>query len=155
MAQFVLSPGITPVIAEITVLGFLLSIGIAGILSSSFHRNYIFALVLAIDGILVSAFKVMTDYADYTDLVTSLSGIASAVLLIALTAHSARKKSALNIGVRILAIMLALITLVLGLRKLNADFYDPFDLTLSCALILVGLCLITKATFRSGMERNI
>ncbi|MHB1907546.1 MAG: hypothetical protein ACYCQJ_01595 [Nitrososphaerales archaeon] len=128
--NFVFSPGITPLIADLTVFGFILTLGVAFI----FFRGQVVYYVIGVDTILIASFKFATDYFDFLDALLSIIAILVSIFLIL----QMRRPS-------IVSIIIGLLAIGLGVWKVHGDFFDPFDLVLSSASILIGLVLLKWA----------
>ncbi|MHB1869141.1 MAG: hypothetical protein ACYCPP_09385, partial [Nitrososphaerales archaeon] len=128
MSGFNLSPGITPFIADIAILGLVLSFGLAAFLSRRSGLRPAL-LVLGIDSVLVSVFKLYTDYADFWDALLAMIILIEALFVIQLGSRKSKLQSGLT---RKLALVFGILGLVLSADKILSDFYDPFDLLLSC-----------------------
>ena len=113
------------------------SLGVAAALS----RKNSFAIywVLGIDALAVSLFKVYTDLFDFWDVVLALFVVFESVLLFL---ACFRGSSFLGLGVRALSVFLALLSILFSLLKIAFDFYDPFDVLLSCLGIIAGLSIL-------------
>ena len=137
MTGFNLSPGITPFITDVALIGVVVSLGFAAVLS----RKNSFAIywVLGIDSLAVSLFKVYTDLFDFWDLVLALFVVFESVLLFL---ACFRGSSFLRLGVRAFSVVLALLSISFSILKISFDFYDPFDVLLSCLGIIAGFSIL-------------
>jgi|GEM_PF-1671037 hypothetical protein len=141
-APFRLSPGITPRIVDATILGFLLSFGLAVALAS----KKIAAYVLGGDTIILASFKLFTDYGDFRDAITALAGLTSAILLIIASISKPLDKGWSRVFLSILIALVAFGTISLSVLKALNDFYDPFDLTLACSSMVCVAFLVKTFT---------
>ena len=127
MSDFVLSPGITPLITEVAILGFVLSYGVA---SAIHFRNWRISpslMVLAIDTLAIGTFKIYTDYFDFWDLLLSL-----VIMTESLAVLGFRLKGPLNRSLSSIGAAIGIIGVLFSVDKIVFDFYDPFDLLLAC-----------------------
>jgi len=154
MSGFNLSPGITPFITDIAILGFVVSFGLAAFLSrrSGLRPSL---LILGIDSVLVSVFKLYTDYADFWDALLAVIILIEALFVI----QSGSRKPKLRSGfTRKLALVFGIVGLVLSADKILSDFYDPFDLLLSCQGVLCAFAIfeerLAKSSLPLGINRN-
>jgi preprotein translocase subunit Sss1 len=137
-SSFRLSPGITPQIVDTTILGFIMSFGLAVALAPKKVAGFI----LGGDTIILAAFKLWTDYSDFRDAATALAGFTSAALLIIANASKPLNK---NWSTALLVSLIGLVafgTISLSVLKAISDFYDPFDLTLSCSSLVCVVFLL-------------
>ena len=128
--NFVSSPGITPLVAELIVFGFIVTLGISII----FFKDQVAYYVLGVDTILIASFKFATDYLDFLDALLFIIAILASIFVIL----QIRRPS-------IVSIIIGLLAIVLGAWKVHGDFFDPFDLVLALASILAGLVLLKWA----------
>lgn len=140
MQNFVSSPGITPLITDLVILGLLLSLGLIRITFSSNQDSALtFSFVLGIDTVVISLIKIITDYYDLGDLALSVIAMVSAMSVVIFEI----RKPAGRFFV-IPSIVLGLFAILFGVGKILRDFYDPFDLGLACCMVLLGALLIKR-----------
>ncbi len=121
MSDFVLSPGITPLIAEVAVA----IVPLALLTGYAFGRGRGLGLGFAAVLLGLSAFKLYTDWFDPYDVIVAVGGIFGGLLV----AQSVRRGPPLRRGA--LRIPIAVVLAIVGLYKIRADFFDPYDLELS------------------------
>ena len=130
-AEFMLSPGITPLLTDLFVLEFPLAAGIA----YGLRGGRGFELILALNLFVLGLIKLATDYTDLPDLPVAFAGIVGgAWWLAAVVAPSVRPSAHPGWG----AVGGAVIGAIGGIKILR-DFYDPFDLLLAVLALVVGL----------------
>lgn len=135
MAGFSLSPGITPFITDFVILIVVLSIGLSVIGSGGKWTS----ITLGLDSLALSLFKIYTDYFDPWDtLLAFLIAMESVVLIATL---NSKNRTDFH---RAIYLSLSLPVVFLSLYKVVSDFYDPFDLLLSCLGIVCGFAIISS-----------
>jgi hypothetical protein len=139
MSGFNLSPGITPLITDVAFAGFALSFGICFALFQKSHPRAIF-IALGIDSIALSVFKIYTDYLDFWDVVLSVFILTEGLMTLSVPALENR-----SILLRLGIYVVVGLGIAFSLYKVLSDFYDPYDLLLSCCGIVCGIA-IAKAT---------
>jgi len=140
MSGFNLSPGITPFITDIAILCFVISFGLAAFLS---RRSGVrpSLLILGIDSVLVSVFKLYTDYTDFWDALLAVIILIEAIFVI----QSGSRKLTLQSGLTTkLGLVFGILGIVLSADKILSDFYDPFDLLLSCQGVLCAFAILEE-----------
>jgi hypothetical protein len=137
MQNFVTSPGITPLVTDLTILGFVLSLMLAIMVRSTDQAHAIY-YVLGMDTVAISLIKIITDYYDLGDLILSCGALAAGLSVVLLKLNKSRRQ--LSLPLTILGIFAA----ALGTIKVLRDFYDPFDLVLACCTILVGALILKQ-----------
>ena len=151
MSDFNLSPGITPFITDVAILGFVLSFGLAAFLSRKSGLRPAL-LVLGVDSVLVSVFKLYTDYTDFWDALLAVIILIEALFVIQLGASKPNLQWGLT---RNLALVIGILGLVLSADKIVSDFYDPFDLLLSCQGILCALGIVEERFAKRAPLRSV
>jgi len=136
MSAFVLSPGITPELADAFVIELPIAVGIGYLLA----RRTGFAFAFALNALVLGTLKVVTDYGDLPDVLIALGALASGATWAIL---SIRGRSSAR-AARAWCAVLGVGTLVAGLVKLR-DFYDPFDLLLADCAVVSGLAVALYA----------
>jgi hypothetical protein len=140
MQNFVSSPGITPLITDLVILGLLLSLGLIRITFSSNQDSALtFSFVLGIDTVVISLIKIITDYYDLGDLALSVIALVSAMSVVIFEFRKSARRHFV-----IPSIVLGLFAILFGVGKILRDFYDPFDLVLACCMVLLGALLIKR-----------
>lgn len=138
MDQFVLSPGITPFVTDVTLLAF------AGLLGLGYLLRGGLGLLggLAVDGVAMAVYKLATDLPDpYDDAVSIAALLLAAILLASLLRGRLPGRSGLWTAVGIVGAVVAA-------SKVLSDFYDPWDLLLAIDLGLVGMYLAVPSVRR-------
>lgn len=136
MSGFNLSPGITPFITEMAIIGFALTFGLTAIYSKAPSKA--FYLAVGLNALALSVFKIYTDYFDFWD---AFLGLIIATEAIVLIVGRLRVPSNWNRGARLIATILVAIVISLSVYKILSDFYDPYDVLLSCLGILGGAAI--------------
>jgi hypothetical protein len=132
VSNFLLSPGITPELADTFVVLVPLVVGLGYLLGK--RRG----LELAFSGfaVILGGIKLYTDYVDLPDAVVAVLAILGGLLwgLLATGALPAGR------GARLAGSVLAPLLVVVGAVKLR-DFYDPFDILLADCAVVAGVAL--------------
>jgi hypothetical protein len=131
MSDFLLSPGITPLLTDTALVLFLSAIGAGAALGG--RRGFVLGLGVA--GTLVGAIKLYTDWADLKDDLIALVAIA-AVLYWAIATERPTARTGFPRGLAYAGAVVAILT---GLYKTGGDFYDPFDLLVAFSALLAGI----------------
>jgi peptidoglycan/LPS O-acetylase OafA/YrhL len=142
MSNFLLSPGITPELADVFVIAVPLAVGFGYLLAG--RRGFELAVSLA--AIVLGGIKLYTDYQDLPDVAVALAAILGGALW-ALRSNGFLPQSR---GMRIAGAVVGAAAVLVGVVKLR-DFYDPFDLLLADTTILSGAALWLYA--RRGLPR--
>ncbi len=132
MSGFLLSPGITPELTDIFVVELPLAVGLGYLLG----RRYGFEVLFALNAVALGAVKWYTDYFDLPDVAVALAAIVGGALWLATLVERVPANRARRTAFSVLAPIFALV----GAVKL-LDFYDPFDILLADAVIVVAVAL--------------
>lgn len=132
MSNFLLSPGITPALADLFVIAVPLAAGFGYLLWQRRGLEGAFALAALVLG----GIKLYTDFPDLPDDVVAGSAILGGVLWGLLSTGAFRVGRGRWIPVAVLGGLI----FIVGLIKLR-DFYDPFDLLLADTTILAGVAI--------------
>ena len=138
MDHFVLSPGITPFVTDVTLLAF------AGLLGLGYLLRGGLGVLggIAVDAIAMAVYKLATDLPDpYDDLVSLAALLLGAVLVTALLRGRLPGSSHAWTAIGIVGALLAV-------SKVLSDFYDPWDLLLAIDLGLLAMYLAVPSVRR-------
>lgn len=138
MDHFVLSPGITPFVTDVTLLAF------AGLLGLGYLLRGGLGVLggIAVDAIAMAVYKLATDLPDpYDDLVSLAALLLGAILVVALL--NGRLPGSSHVWTAI-----GIVGAILAVSKVLSDFYDPWDLLLAIDLGLLGMYLALPSVRR-------
>lgn len=133
MTGFELSPGITPALTDIFVVGVPLLIGLGYLLAG--RRGFEFAF--GASAVVLGAVKLYTDYTDPFDVVVALAALLGGGFWLR---YAGLGRGWTGRAVSTTAWVGGLGCVVVGLLKLR-DFYDPFDILLADAAVVAGAAL--------------
>jgi hypothetical protein len=136
MSAFVLSPGITPELADAFVIELPVAVGLGYLLA----RRPGFEVAFALNAVVLAVLKLFTDYGDVPDALIALAALASGGTWLGLSFHG----RAIGGAVRAWCVLVGAGSLIAGLVKLR-DFYDPFDLLLADCAIVAGVAVLCYA----------
>ena len=145
MSAFLLSPGITPELADAFVIELPVAVGLGYLLA----RRTGFEVAFALNALALGAIKLVTDYGDLLDAAIALATLAGGGAWL----HLAFRRSPMTETARGLFLLVGATSLVAGLVKLQ-DFYDPFDLLLADAAIVAGIAILRHAWRPSPPESD-
>ncbi len=135
MEPFNLSPGITPVLTDATLLGYVLIPYLGYLLADRRGLLAGFAAVSAA----VAVIKLLTDWSDAPDVVAALAALVAPLLWAGLELGRIPRGRAL----RVVLALLGIGAIAVGLIK-SRDFYDPFDLFLTTSAVLGGAGVLVR-----------
>ena len=141
MDAFQLSPGITPLLADVVLVEFVL---LLAILYRARGADG-FEAAVALNALALGAIKLGTDYADLLDDPVALAGIIGGSLYLWGLRTPRSLRPAPGKGTLVVAAVVGL----LGVLKLYLDFYDPFDLLLALLAIVLALWWFASVRRRS------
>ena len=137
MTDFVLSPGITPLLTDLFVLELPLALGVA----YAWRGGRGFELAIALNAIALGLVKLVTDYGDVGDLPVAVGGLIAGALFALEPLKRPDWTRRQSTGLIAVGVVVGLI----GIAKAARDFYDPFDLLLADLLMVLGLLLASVA----------
>jgi hypothetical protein len=132
MSNFLLSPGITPELADAFVIAVPLAVGFGYLLGG--RRG--FELGVSLAAIVLGAIKLSTDFRDLPDDVVALAAMVGGATWALWATETFRDGR----STRLLGGIFGPLVLLVGVIKLR-DFYDPFDLLLADCTILAGAAI--------------
>lgn len=133
MSVFLLSPGITPEITDIFVIGFPIALGLGYLL----RRRIGFEVAFVLNALALAGVKLATDYFDPWDDAVTLATLLGATYW-SLALRGTLSRAGTYRGVVGAA---ALLVVLIGILKIVTDFYDPFDILQADATIVAGLAV--------------
>jgi hypothetical protein len=143
VTDFVLSPGITPLLTDLFVLELPLALGLA----YAWRGARGFELALALNAAALGLVKLATDYGDVGDLPVAMGGLLAGALFALEPLRRPAWTPRQAAGLLVVGVLVVLI----GVAKAAHDFYDPFDLLLADLNMVLGVLLTTVAlTVRRG-----
>jgi len=128
MTGFDLSPGITPALVGAVAVELPLALALGHLLL----RERGFAIALGMNGVVLGAIKVLTDYRDLYDTTLALLALAGGLALVAWTGDRRWRVPG------VVLLFLGVYGSSFGITKLIGDFYDPFDLMVADLAISLG-----------------
>ncbi len=131
VADFCLSPGVTPFLTSLVVVEFALVTGLAYTVAGA--RG--FEASVAGNAVFLGLFKLVSDYRDLGDLPISFAALGGGVVAILLAARRIRVSDARRTILRAGGLLVALV----GWAKIALDFCDPFDLLLGATAVVAGI----------------
>jgi hypothetical protein len=132
VSNFILSPGISPELTDVFVVGVPLALGLGYL----FWQRTGFELALASSALTLGLIKLVTDYSDPWDVGVALAAILGGIAWILISTGFVKR----ILAARPVRWILGFFCIGLGVLKLR-DFYDPFDLLLADSTIVVGMAL--------------
>ncbi|HZY69488.1 MAG TPA: hypothetical protein VFF67_00725 [Thermoplasmata archaeon] len=144
MQSFLLSPGITPLLADLFVSEVPVAIGLGLVLARS--RGVL--LAVALNAWAMGAIKLVTDWQDLPDAVVAVGAVLAGGVLVVAAARPEWLGRVHSAG----WIAGGLLLIGLGAFKIRFDFYDPFDVLLADLEVIGGLVALAHgiAARRSG-----
>ncbi len=133
MSAFALSPGLTPGLTDAFLLELVVGLGVGKLLGG--ERGV--ETVLALNGIALAVVKLLTDWADLPDVPVGVAGILGGAAVLVRGRWGVPWSPGGPWPSRVAGAVVLLVGAVKGL----GDFYDPFDLMLGAALVVLGLWL--------------
>lgn len=129
---FLLSPGITPLLTDWSLVAFVLLPGLGAAWGG--RRGFLVGFLLV--GVGLAAVKLVTDWFDPFDDVIAVGALAGAL------GWAARDLRVSLRAERHAYLAVGLFALLTGLLKVYSDFYDPFDLLVALTGVVGGLALL-------------
>jgi hypothetical protein len=136
VSAFVLSPGITPELADAFVVELPVAVGLGYLIA---HRTG-FEVAFALNALVLAGIKLVTDFGDRSDALIALATLAGGGTWLYLSFGGRVDVQA----VRAWCVIVGAASLVAGAAKLR-DFYDPFDVLLSDSAIVAGIAVLLYA----------
>jgi hypothetical protein len=134
VSTFLLSPGITPELTDVFVIGVPLAVGLGGLL---FGRRGL-EVAFGASAVALGAIKFATDLTDLGDDLVALGATLGGLGWVFLALRPMPRGRLF----RALVVLFGVFAVVVGLIKIRDDFYDPFDLLLADTSIVAGVAWI-------------
>jgi hypothetical protein len=144
--DFLLSPGITPFLTDLFVVG--IPVGLALAYAANGARG--FEIAFGIASILLGAVKLVTDFFDPADLLVALGGLSLGAFVVA----AARGRRELARAPEWFWRAGGVFAIAVGAFKISRDFYDPFDLLLADCLVGLGAWVLLAGSDFSALRRG-